>query len=115
MSLGKRCVAGAVLSLGCVNLWAADSSHVDDAVLQRGKALFLTEATPACAICHTLADAGAAGTIGPDLDELDPDIGRVKQALKDGVGAMPSFAETLSESDMDAVAAYVVHATGVRN
>lgn len=84
----------------------------DAAMLERGKVLFTQKAVPACAICHTLADAGATGAIGPDLDELKPGTDMIKQAMKGGLGAMPSFATTLSDEDMDAVAAYVVHATG---
>ena len=95
---------------------AAFSAHSaeapDPAVLEQGKELFLSKAVPACAVCHTLADAGSEGAIGPDLDELKPDMAAVKKALHEGVGVMPSFAASLSEAEMDAVAAYVVHATG---
>ncbi|MDX3896433.1 MULTISPECIES: c-type cytochrome [Pusillimonas] len=95
---------------------AAFSAHASDApdpaVLEQGKELFLTKAVPACAVCHTLADAGSEGAIGPDLDELKPDMAAVKKALHEGVGVMPSFAATLSEEEMDAVSSYVVHATG---
>ena len=83
----------------------------DAAMLARGKALFQTEATPACAVCHTLADAGAAGAVGPNLDELKPGLEQVKRALIDGVGVMPSFADTLSEDELNAVAEYVVSAS----
>ncbi len=84
----------------------------DDEMLTRGKALFTGEAVPACAICHTLSDAGAEGAIGPDLDELKPTKDVVLKVLKEGMGAMPSFAETMSQEDMEAVANYVVSATG---
>ena len=85
---------------------------VPTAVLEHGKELFMTKAVPACAICHTLADADATGAIGPDLDELKPDLSRVKKALQEGMGTMPSFSASMSDEDMDAVAQYVVHATG---
>ncbi len=84
----------------------------DQAMLDKGKILFTQKAIPACAICHTMADAEATGAIGPDLDELKPDTAMVKKAMKDGLGAMPSFSATLSDDDMNAIAAYVVHATG---
>lgn len=90
---------------------AASAAGPDAAQLERGKTLFTSAAVPACAICHTMADAGASGTIGPDLDELKPDMARVKKAVREGIGAMPPFA-SMSEDDMNAVAAYVVHATG---
>lgn len=99
---------GMALALPSRGVFADDNA----ALLEEGKALFQTGATPACAICHTLQDAGATGSIGPDLDELKPDLARIRQALQEGVGVMPSFAETLSDAQRDAVAAYVVHATG---
>ena len=34
-----------------------------------GKVVF----TSNCATCHTLADAGATGSVGPNLDDLKPD------------------------------------------
>ncbi|GAB2578715.1 cytochrome c [Ramlibacter solisilvae] len=70
-----------------------------------GKRLF-TSVTPACAICHTLKDAGAEGAVGPSLDELKPDAARVAKALKNGIGQMPAFTQ-LSEAQMQALAAYV--------
>jgi sulfite dehydrogenase len=75
-----------------------------------GKKLFAT-ATPACALCHTLKDAGAEGAIGPVLDELQPDAARVARALRDGIGAMPSFKATLSEADIAALSLYVSKAS----
>lgn len=84
----------------------------DAAQLEVGKALFKTGAVPACAVCHTLADAEAVGTIGPDLDELQPNFEQVKKMIKEGAGAMPSFAASLDEKSIEAIAAYVVHATG---
>ncbi|RTZ41535.1 cytochrome c [Candidimonas sp. SYP-B2681] len=83
----------------------------DTAMLARGKALFQSQATPACAICHTLADAGAAAAVGPNLDELKPDLEQVRRALRDGVGVMPSFTDTLSDEEINAVAEYVVNAS----
>lgn len=91
----------------CSTAWAADAE-----MLARGKELFTGAAVPACAICHTMADAGAEGPIGPDLDELKPGKEVVLKVLREGMGAMPSFTETMSEEDMKAVAEYVVQATG---
>src|SRR6218665_2260747 len=79
--------------------FAGTAAHADQvAQMARGKELFTTAAVPACAVCHTLKDAGAEGAIGPVLDELQPDAARVARALKDGIGAMPSFKATLSEA-----------------
>ncbi|MGB6104024.1 MAG: cytochrome c [Pusillimonas sp.] len=89
--------------------WA---SGADSQQLEKGKVLFSTEAVPACAICHALQDAGAEGAIGPDLDELKPDAERIKKVMQEGMGVMPSFADTLDEESMDAIVAYIVQATG---
>jgi sulfite dehydrogenase len=92
---------------------AGTAAHADQAAqMARGKELFTTAAVPACAVCHTLKDAGAEGAIGPVLDELQPDAARVARALKDGIGSMPSFKATMSEADIAAVALYVSKASG---
>ncbi|NYT62339.1 cytochrome c [Alcaligenaceae bacterium] len=100
-------VGGLLLCLG----GASFAAGPDAEQLEIGKALFKSGAVPACAICHTMEDAEASGTIGPDLDELKPDFEQVKKMMKEGAGAMPSFAATLDDKAMDAIAAYVVHAT----
>jgi len=87
------------------------ATAADPAELARGKALFTT-LQPACAVCHTLQAAGAEGQVGPVLDELKPDAARVLRALKAGIGVMPSYAERMSEADMQAVARFVAQATG---
>ncbi len=74
-----------------------------------GRRLF-TGVTPACALCHTLKDAGATGAVGPSLDELRPDRERVIKALRNGVGQMPPFAH-LSAAQVEALARYVEAAT----
>jgi len=35
-----------------------------------GKQIFTASAQPPCASCHTLAEANATGTVGPDLDQV---------------------------------------------
>ena len=45
------------------------------------------------------------------LDELRPDAARVSKALHDGLGAMPSFKETLTEEQIAALALYVSKAS----
>ena len=80
--------------------------------LAEGRALFTSGATPPCAICHTLKEAGAAGAVGPSLDELKPDETRVATAVRGGIGAMPSFATTLSDAQIRALARYVAKASG---
>jgi mono/diheme cytochrome c family protein len=65
-----------------------------------------------CGSCHTLADAGTAGSIGPNLDEAKPPSDLVVERVTEGMGQMPSFADQLSEEQIANVAAYVVQATG---
>ena len=90
---------------------AAMAGEPDAAKLELGEAVFLKKAVPACAVCHALEAAGATGAIGPDLDATKPSYERVRAAMRDGVGVMPSFEGVLDEESLDAVAAYVVHTT----
>lgn len=82
-----------------------------DAELELGKRLFTKTAVPACALCHTLEDAGALGAVGPVLDEIKPDAARVAKAIKHGLGNMPAF-KTLTEAEIKALARYVSTASG---
>lgn len=77
-----------------------------------GKKLFSQAATPPCALCHTLRDAGSQGVVGPVLDELKPDAARVANALRNGLGSMPAYKDTLSEAQIQALALYVSRASG---
>ena len=83
----------------------------DDPVYLAGKALFL-KAVPACAICHTLNDAGSEGAVGPVLDEIKPNAQRVAKALRNGLGSMPSYGSKLSDGQIEALARYVSKASG---
>ena len=69
-----------------------------------GRQLFLSTG---CAGCHTLADAGATGTVGPNLDAAQPSASLVAERVRDGKGVMPSFAAVLDDAQIAAVAAYV--------
>jgi mono/diheme cytochrome c family protein len=75
-----------------------------------GKAIFTGSA--GCSGCHTLADAGATGTVGPDLDKLKPSYEKVVTQVTNGGVVMPSFKGTLSAQQIQDVAAYVSSATG---
>ncbi|WP_370628312.1 cytochrome c [Bordetella sp. BOR01] len=99
------------LAAGLAGLYAACAGAAEPADAEAGRALFTKDTTPACAVCHTLADAGAVGAIGPNLDELKPDANRVAQAVRNGIGVMPAF-ESLSDADVQVLAQYVSSATG---
>jgi cytochrome c6 len=83
----------------------------DASRLALGKALFTKEAAPPCATCHALKDAGAQGAVGPSLDDLQPDASRVATAVRDGLGVMPPYKATLSDAQIQALAAYVARAS----
>ena len=89
----------------------APAAAGEAAQMELGKQLFTVGAKPACAVCHTLKDAGSEGAIGPVLDDLKPEASRVAKALRQGVGAMPSFRETLTDAQIDALSLYVAKAS----
>src|SRR5690606_7064022 len=61
-----------------------------------------------CNACHALADANAAGSIGPAFDgNAALDKGHVVNIVTNGQGAMPSFG-WLGEEDIDLLASYIV-------
>src|SRR3954447_24950657 len=84
------------------------------------KALFAKAASPACGSCHTLADAGASGTIGPNLDKTlkGRDAKFVQQSIEDpGAfvekgfqnGIMPNnYKATLKPEEIKALTDYLV-------
>lgn len=75
-----------------------------------GKEVFL--GSSGCNGCHTLADAGAAGTVGPNLDETMPSYDLTIDRVTNGLGGMPAFSSSLSEDDIANVAAYVSSVAG---
>jgi uncharacterized membrane protein len=74
-----------------------------------GRNVFLSAG---CSGCHTLKDAGATGTVGPNLDAAKPSADLVRQRVENGLGPMPSFRGKLSQSQIDDVAAYVSTVAG---
>ncbi len=73
-----------------------------------GKEVF---AASGCGSCHTLADAGATGAVGPNLDETKPSYDLVVDRVTNGKGVMPAFGD-LSEQQIQDVAAYVSSVAG---
>lgn len=104
----KAALLAAALAAASLTANAADDAAAE---LAEGKLLFTQKAVPACAVCHTLKDAGAEGAIGPVLDELKPDAERVAKAVKNGLGQMPAYT-SLSDAQVQAVARYVAKASG---
>jgi mono/diheme cytochrome c family protein len=73
-----------------------------------GKSIFAAT----CGGCHTLADAGTTGTVGPNLDEAKPPKALVVDRVTNGKGAMPPFKDSLDQAQIDAVAEYVSSTAG---
>ena len=73
-----------------------------------GKSIFSAN----CGSCHTLADAGTSGAVGPNLDESRPPKELVVDRVTNGQGAMPSLSDSLDEQQIQAVADYVSSAAG---
>jgi cytochrome c6 len=79
------------------------------ALIAQGKQLFQQN----CGTCHTLADAGTNGKVGPVLDQVKPNKALVLSAIKNGglgSGTMP--ANIVTGKDAQAVATYVSTVAG---
>lgn len=68
--------------------------------------------TANCGSCHTLADAGTNGAVGPNLDQARPPKPLVVDRVTNGQGAMPSFKDSLDPQQIEAVSEYVATAAG---
>jgi cytochrome c oxidase subunit II len=89
-----------------------------------GKTLFTEAAQPsACKSCHTLADAGATGTVGPNLDEVVPKLSEadIKESIENPdakvtegfqPGLMPRYGDSLSDAQVDALVKYLKEVAG---
>ena len=65
-----------------------------------------------CAGCHTLAAAGATGTVGPNLDLLKPPLARIQKQVIHGGAIMPPFQNVLTQAQIVAVAKFVASHEG---
>jgi mono/diheme cytochrome c family protein len=72
-----------------------------------GKTLFKAN----CASCHTLKEAGASGTVGPNLDTLKLALAKVESQVTSGGRFMPPFGATaggsLSAAEVKEVSEFV--------
>jgi cbb3-type cytochrome c oxidase subunit III len=76
--------------------------------LTSGKDIFVAN----CGSCHTLADAGTSGKVGPNLDDLKPALARVVRQVTNGGAVMPAFKGKLTDAQIQAVAKYVASNAG---
>ena len=66
----------------------------------------------ACTSCHTLADAGSTGNVGPNLDDAQPSFDLAYDRVTNGQGGMPSFGTSLTDQQRADVAEYVSSVAG---
>ena len=73
-----------------------------------GQGLFKTN----CGSCHTLADAGTAGTTGPNLDQTKLGLAAAIKQIENGGNGMPAFKGTLTDDQIEMIAEYVEKVKG---
>ena len=88
-----------------------------------GKEIFTASAQPPCASCHTLQEAGASGTVGPNLDDVlkGKDAAFIHESIVDPdaeiasgftAGIMPkTYPQQLDEQQLADLVAFLVQAT----
>ena len=76
-----------------------------DELFSKGKEVFLEAGN--CAACHSLSDAGSMAEIGPNLNQIRPQVQTILMAVKNGIGVMPAMEGILSDEEIEAVAHYV--------
>jgi cytochrome c6 len=88
----------------------AEAEGGESALTAEGKTIF----TANCGTCHTLSAAGTNGTVGPNLDELEPSESTVENQVINGGGPMPAFGKEgiLSSAEVKAVSEYVASVAG---
>lgn len=119
LHVGEFAVAGAIVLFGLIvpavvltsgQASAGPGGTTLSSDLQEGRRLFNQK----CATCHALADAGAVGRVGPDLDVLAPTVGLTLNAIEDGrargQGQMPALLYEGEEAKQ--VAEYIAAVAG---
>ena len=96
------------LNFYCILLFLIFSSNAQvnaDDLFDKGKEVFLEAGN--CAACHSLSDAGSIAEIGPNLNQIRPQVQTILMAVKNGIGVMPAMEGILSDEEIEAVAHYV--------
>ncbi len=100
-------------AVGAMAIWLSpadeSSAPASSTSVAAGKRVFLTAG---CVNCHTLADANANATIGPNLDAAKPSRALVFNRVTNGQGVMPPFGNRLSKAQIEQVADYVSSVAG---
>jgi mono/diheme cytochrome c family protein len=87
---------------------AAAVASIDAAEMAKGRDVF---ANYGCGGCHSLADAGVTGHVGPAFDG-DANLSEpfVADRVTNGQGPMPAFGGQMQPEEVAALAYYVTHA-----
>ena len=96
------------ITLGISLLFLCSSVFADDKMVL-GLEIFNNKAQ--CGVCHTLQAAGSTGTIGPNLDQLKPQMLQIIAAVTNGIGVMQAWEGILTYEEIEAVAYYVFSST----
>ena len=86
-------------------IFASNFQANADELFSKGKEVFLEAGN--CAACHSLSDAGSIAEIGPNLNQIRPQVQTILMAVKKGIGVMPAMEGILSDEEIEAVAHYV--------
>jgi mono/diheme cytochrome c family protein len=105
-ALGALALVGGLaagMSSFATSAQAADAKP--SAAIEAGRELYNTWS---CSACHTLSDAGAAGAVGPSLDNPKLTHDFIVNRVTHGQGPMPSFGGQIDEADINKLADYIV-------
>ncbi len=94
-----------LLSTLLILTFASNFQANADELFSKGKEVFLEAGN--CAACHSLSDAGSIAEIGPNLNQIRPQVQTILMAVKNGIGVMPAMEGILSDEEIEAVAHYV--------
>ena len=92
-----------------LSLLIFSTSAFADPKMELGLEVFNNKAQ--CSMCHTLKAAKSIGEIGPNLDQLKPQIPQIISTVTNGIGVMPAFEGMLTMEEIEAVAYYVFNST----
>ncbi len=94
-----------LLRILLILIFASNFQANADELFSKGKEVFLEAGN--CAACHSLSDAGSIAEIGPNLNQIRPQVQTILMAVKNGIGVMPAMEGILSDEEIEAVAHYV--------
>ena len=86
-------------------IFASNFQANADELFSKGKEVFLEAGN--CAACHSLSDAGSMADIGPNLNQIRPQVQTILMAVRNGIGVMPAMEGILTDEEIEAVAHYV--------